>query len=97
MTPRIRLAKVGDTDTVVRILIASKEESFPDTVDDHDRDERFWADRWRGYIANGSRAQKSLGDGWVFLGRPTAARSDTWPTTIQPGTTPTRSFRTSMC
>ena len=67
MTPRIRLAKVGDSDTIVGILIASKEESFPETVDDHDRDEKFWADRWRGYIAHGSRAQKSLGDGWVFL------------------------------
>jgi GNAT superfamily N-acetyltransferase len=67
MTPHIRLATVGDTDTIVRILIASKERSFPDTVDDHDRDAEFWADRWRGYIATGSRAQKSLGDGWVFL------------------------------
>jgi hypothetical protein len=67
MTPTIRLAKVGDTDTIVRILIASKEASFPHTVDDHDRDETFWADRWRGYIAHGSRAQKSRGDGWVFL------------------------------
>jgi GNAT superfamily N-acetyltransferase len=63
----IRRAEADDTDTIVRVLIASKEASFPDTVDDHDRDVGFWTDRWRGYITSGSRAQKSLGDGWVFL------------------------------
>ena len=63
----LRRAEAGDTDTIVRILIASKEASFPDTIDDHDRDVPFWATRWHGYITNGSRAQQSLGDGWVFL------------------------------
>ena len=67
MTPRIRRAIAADTDSIVRILIASKEESFPDTIDDHDRDVAFWTSRWRGYLTHGSRAQKSLGDGWVFL------------------------------
>ena len=55
---KLRRATVADTDTIVRILIATKEQSFPDTVDDHDRDVAFWADRWRGYIAVGSQAQK---------------------------------------
>jgi GNAT superfamily N-acetyltransferase len=63
----IRRATADDTETVVRILIASKEASFPGTIDDHDRDSAFWACRWRGYIAAGSRAQQSRGDGWVFL------------------------------
>ena len=63
----IRRAGVWDTDTIVRILIASKEASFPDTIDDHDRDVSFWTRRWRGYIASGSRARESRGDGWVFL------------------------------
>jgi len=65
--PNIRLASVEDTDTVVRILISSKEASFPDTIDDHDRDVAFWTERWQGYIAHGSKAQKSRGDGWVFI------------------------------
>lgn len=67
MVPRIRRATVSDTDTIVQILIAAKEASFPDTVDDHDRDVAFWTRRWRGYIATGSQARQSRGDGWVFL------------------------------
>jgi GNAT superfamily N-acetyltransferase len=67
MVPQIRRATASDTDTVVTILIASKEASFPDTVDAHDRDVQFWTDRWRGYIADGSQARQSAGDGWVFL------------------------------
>jgi GNAT superfamily N-acetyltransferase len=70
----IRLATADDTDTVVRILIASKEASFPDSIGDHDRDVEFWTNRWREYITSGSRAQMSRGDGWVFIaevgGRP---------------------------
>jgi GNAT superfamily N-acetyltransferase len=67
MTPHIRHATASDTDTIVKILIASKEASFPDTIDDHDRDVPFWTHRWHGYLTRGSQAQKSLGDGWVFL------------------------------
>ena len=67
MPLHIRRAIPSDTDTVVRILIASKEASFPDTVDDHDRDVRFWTERWHAYLTGGSRAQQSRGDGWVFL------------------------------
>jgi diamine N-acetyltransferase len=67
ITPRIRRATVADTDTVVRILIASKEASFPETIDEHDRDLAFWTQRWRGYIASGSLARQSRGDGWVFM------------------------------
>jgi GNAT superfamily N-acetyltransferase len=63
----IRRATADDTGTIVQVLIASKAASFPDTVDDHDRDVAFWTDRWHGYITSGSRAQKALGDGWVFL------------------------------
>src|SRR5262245_38242798 len=67
MLPTIRPATIGDADTVVRILIATKEASFPEAIDPHDRDVRFWTDRWAGYIARGSRARQSQGDGWVFL------------------------------
>ncbi len=67
MALHIRRADAPDTDTIVRILIGSKEASFPDTIDDHDRDVPFWTTRWHGYITKGSRAQQSLGDGWVFL------------------------------
>ena len=74
MNPRIRAATVRDVDTIVGILIASKEASFPDTIDDHDRDVDFWTHRWRRYLAHGSRARQSRGDGWVFIaevdGRP---------------------------
>jgi GNAT superfamily N-acetyltransferase len=63
----IRRADAADVSTVVGILIASKAASFPDTIDDHDRDVSFWTDRWRRYITKGSRAQQSRGDGWVFL------------------------------
>jgi len=67
MAPHIRRAAANDTDTIVEILIASKEASFPDTIDEHDRDAKFWTRRWHDYITSGSRAQESLGDGWVFL------------------------------
>jgi ribosomal protein S18 acetylase RimI-like enzyme len=67
MAPHIRIAESTDTDTIVRILIASKEASFSDPLDEHDRDVSFWTRRWREYLTYGSRAQQSLGDGWVFL------------------------------
>jgi GNAT superfamily N-acetyltransferase len=67
VVPSIRRAMLRDVDTVVRILIASKEASFPDTVDEHDRDVFFWTNRWKGYIKSGSQAQQSRGDGWVFI------------------------------
>jgi GNAT superfamily N-acetyltransferase len=67
MALQIRPAAADDTDIVVSILIASKIGSFPETIDDHDRDAAFWKRRWRGYITSGSRAQQSLGDGWVFI------------------------------
>jgi GNAT superfamily N-acetyltransferase len=66
-SPRIRRATAADAGTVVRILIASKEASSPDTIDDHDRDVAFWTRRWRGYITSGSRARGSRGDGWAFI------------------------------
>ncbi len=65
--PHIRRATPDDTDTIVRILIAAKEASFPDTIDGHDRDVTFWTRRWRGYLKHGSGARQSRGDGWVFL------------------------------
>jgi GNAT superfamily N-acetyltransferase len=74
IVPRIRRASVRDVDTIVRILIASKERSSPATVDEHDRDVAFWTRRWRRYLTRGSRAQQARGDGWVFIaeleGRP---------------------------
>ena len=63
----IRRAGIRDSDTIVRILIASKEASFPETIDDHDRDVAFWTRRWRDYIARGSLPFSILGDGWVFI------------------------------
>lgn len=62
-----RPASVADVALIVRILIASKEASFPETIDDHDRDTRFWEDRWRAYLTGGSRAVGSLGDGFAFV------------------------------
>jgi len=67
VAPSIRPASVNDTDTVVRILIASKEASSPDTIEDHDRDVQFWTRRWRGYILRGRLPFALFGDGWVFL------------------------------
>ena len=74
MVPHVRLAAEKDAETIVSILIASKEGSFPEAIDAHDRDAPFWIRRWRGYISVGSQAQQSLGDGWAFIaeqeGRP---------------------------
>jgi GNAT superfamily N-acetyltransferase len=67
MVPVIRLAAAPDAETIVSILIASKEASFRGVIDAHDRDAPFWIRRWRGYIATGSQAQESLGDGWAFI------------------------------
>ena len=67
VVPSIRRANLSDTDTVVRILIASKEASFPDTIEDHDRDVQFWTRRWRDYIVRGRLPLAVFGDGWVFL------------------------------
>ena len=67
VAPHLRRATLSDTDTIVRILIASKEASFPDTIEDHDRDVAFWTRRWRDYIARGHLPLQIFGDGWVFL------------------------------
>ena len=67
MNFRIRDATPADTDTLVTILIAAKEASIPHLTDDHDRDVRFWTDRWHGYLTKGSRAQMSRGDGFAIL------------------------------
>ena len=67
VVPSIRRASVSDTDTVVRILIASKEASFPDTIEEHDLDVQFWTRRWRDYILRGRLPLAPFGDGWVFL------------------------------
>jgi GNAT superfamily N-acetyltransferase len=64
---QIREATESDVATIVAILIASKESSFPDLIDDHDRNAPFWANRWRRYISDGSTAQMSRGDGFAFL------------------------------
>lgn len=74
VAPFIRRATVRDTDTIVRILIASKEASFPDTIEDHDRDVGFWTRRWHDYIERDSLPLQLFGDGWVFL-----AEVESWP------------------
>jgi GNAT superfamily N-acetyltransferase len=67
MNLSIREATPADADTLVAILIASKESSFPYLLDAHDRDVPFWTDRWRSYLVEGSRAQLSCGDGFVVF------------------------------
>lgn len=67
MTLVIRDARPADTDTIVGILIASNEASFPHLLDEHGRDHAFWTDRWRRYLTQGSAAQFSLGDGFALL------------------------------
>jgi GNAT superfamily N-acetyltransferase len=62
----LREARVEDVPVLVRILIDTKEGSGG-PFDPHDRDLEFWSDRWRSYIATGSRAQHSLGDGIAIL------------------------------
>jgi GNAT superfamily N-acetyltransferase len=63
----LRDARPDDAADVARLLIRTKEESWPGPIDPHDQDFDFWHNRWRAYIAEGSRAQKSLGDGFVIL------------------------------
>src|SRR5207244_12109269 len=63
----IRDATPADAGTLVAILIASKEASFPELVNDHDRNARFWTDRWKGYLTAGGPAQMSRGDGFTLL------------------------------
>jgi GNAT superfamily N-acetyltransferase len=67
LTFRIRVATPEDAGALAAILIASKEASFPELIDDHDRNAPFWTDRWKGYLTTGSRAQMSRGDGFAFL------------------------------
>jgi GNAT superfamily N-acetyltransferase len=62
-------ARPEDAAEMVRVLIRAKEESFPQLVDAHDRNFDFWHDRWRLYLAEGARAQQSLGDGFAILAR----------------------------
>jgi GNAT superfamily N-acetyltransferase len=67
MKPIIREASPTDAEAIVAVLIASKEASFPDLVDEHDRNGPFWTNRWRSYLAEGSRAQMSRGDGFALV------------------------------
>ena len=67
MTPRFRDATPADAESLVAILIASKERSIPQLLDDHDRNVAFWTDRWRRYLTDGSGAQMSKGDGFAIL------------------------------
>jgi GNAT superfamily N-acetyltransferase len=63
----MRDANAQDAPEIARLIIRTKERSFPAGVTDHDRNFDFWRERWRYYIENGSPAQKSLGDGFVIL------------------------------
>ena len=88
MELRLRDADPMDTDALVAILIAAKVGSIPELIDDHDRDEAFWTDRWRRYLTEGSRAQMSHGDGFALLaklsGKPVAFAA--WHHTTRHGT-----------
>jgi GNAT superfamily N-acetyltransferase len=64
---QLRDARPEDAAEMVRVLIRTKEESFPAPIDPHDLDFDFWHDRWQRYLSEGSRAQKSLGDGFAIL------------------------------
>ena len=64
---RLRDATPADAGAIVALLIATKESSVPELTDDHDRDARFWTDRWHRYLAEGSRAEMSRGDGFAIL------------------------------
>ena len=45
MVLHIRRAVAGFANTVARILVVSTETSFPDTINEHDRDVPFWTRR----------------------------------------------------
>ena len=62
-------ARPEDAAALVRVLIATKQESFPQPVDPHDLDFNFWRDRWQRYLRHGSSAQKSVGDGFAILAK----------------------------
>ena len=62
-------ARPEDAAEIVRALIRTKEESFFQLIDPHDRDFDFWHDRWRRYLEEGSRAQQASGDGFAILAR----------------------------
>lgn len=63
-------AAADDADAIARLLIQSKEGSWPaDSIEPYDRDFEFARERWRSYIEEGSTAQKALGDGFVILAR----------------------------
>ncbi len=63
----LREANLADVDSILDVLISTKEASLSNIISDHDRDRPFWADRWLRYIRDGSSAQHSLGDGTVLL------------------------------
>jgi GNAT superfamily N-acetyltransferase len=70
----IREATTADVDTIVDILIATKEASLLGLITDHDRNKSFWTERWHKYLSEGSSAQQSRSDGFALIaeegGRP---------------------------
>ncbi len=54
----------------MRILIASKEASFPHPIDDHVRDVRFWKHRWRGCLLKEAQGRgigtQLIESGWAI-------------------------------
>ncbi len=67
MEIEIRSATADDAETIVAIYRSSKLASLPELVESYDHDVTFLTNRWRSYIADGSRAQMSKGDGFVFI------------------------------
>jgi GNAT superfamily N-acetyltransferase len=63
----IREASDADVDTIVDILIATKEESLQQLITEHDRNRPFWTKRWHDYLSTGSTAQHSRGDGFALI------------------------------
>ena len=67
MEVEIRAATADDAETIIAIYRDSKLASLPELVESYDHDVAFLTNRWRSYIVEGSRAQMSKGDGFVFI------------------------------
>ena len=63
----IRNAAPDDAATIVRVMIETKQASTIGPLDPHDLDADFWLERWRVYIAAGSKAQYAKGDGSCII------------------------------
>jgi GNAT superfamily N-acetyltransferase len=64
---KIRSACLEDAPAIAKTYALAKRLSLPDLLTDLDGDSDFQSNRWRDYMAHGSRAQFATGDSYVSV------------------------------